>query len=489
MQFPFDNTYVQLPESLFSRVRPTPVKAPRLIAFNRGLAETLGIAVPDDEADLAEIFSGNRLPQGAEPLAMAYSGHQFGQFVPLLGDGRAILVGEVRDAAGQRYDIQLKGAGLTPYSRRGDGRSALGPVMREYLVSEAMAALQIPTTRALAAVATGETVVRERFLPGAVMTRVALSHIRVGTFQYVATSGDVAALKRLADYAIERLYPQLAGSEARYERFLEAVIARQASLVARWMHIGFVHGVMNTDNSSISGETIDFGPCAFLDAYHPGTVFSSIDEMGRYAFGNQPRIMLWNLTRLAEALIPLLAETQEAAIAKAEASLATFKPAFEAAFEAGVRAKLGFATPEPDDMALATEFYRLMAAGTVDFTLAFRRLADAALGELADASVRQLFAAAEGFDLWAMRWRERLAHESGGSEAAQALMRSVNPAVIPRNHRIEAVIKAAIKAGDFDPFHRLAAALADPYSVRPEFQWAEQPPKPDERVLQTFCGT
>ncbi|MDR3375215.1 MAG: YdiU family protein [Ancalomicrobiaceae bacterium] len=489
MQFPFDNSYVHLPESLFSRVRPTPVAAPRLIAFNRPLARSLGLADAGDERELAEIFSGNRLPPGAEPLAMAYSGHQFGQFVPLLGDGRAILVGEVRDEAGQRYDIQLKGAGLTPYSRRGDGRAALGPVMREYLVSEAMAALGIPTTRALAAVVTGERVVRERFLPGAVMTRVARSHIRVGTFQYVATSGDVDSLKRLADYAIDRLYPELAGAEAPYQRFLEAVIARQARLVARWMHVGFVHGVMNTDNTSISGETIDFGPCAFLDAYHPGMVFSSIDEMGRYAFGNQPRIMLWNLTRLAEALLPLLAETQEAAIAMAEAILGSFKPVFETAFEAGVRSKLGLSSAEPGDVALATELYQLMAADKVDFTLAFRRLADAAESEWAGATVRDLFVDLAGFDAWGQRWRERLSREPGGAEAASKLMRSVNPAVIPRNHLIEAVIKAAIEAGDFEPFHALAAALAEPYADRPEFAWAQESPKPDEVVTATFCGT
>src|SRR5215467_10853460 len=349
IHFPFQNSYSALPENFFARVAPTPVAAPRLIKLNRELALQLGLdpeqlATPEG----AEILSGKRLPEGAEPIAMAYAGHQFGHFVPQLGDGRAILLGEVLDRNGRRRDIQLKGSGPTPFSRRGDGRAALGPVLREYIVSEAMAALDIPTTRSLAAVTTGEPVFRETALPGAVLARVASSHIRVGTFQFFAARGDAEALRLLADHVIARHYPHLAGTERPYHALLDAVIARQAELVARWLHIGFIHGVMNTDNTSISGETIDYGPCAFMDHYDPAQVFSSIDEMGRYAYTNQPRIALWNLTRLAECLLPLFSDDQETAIAQAQDLLGAFGEQFNTAYQAGLRAKIGLFTARDD---------------------------------------------------------------------------------------------------------------------------------------------
>ena len=337
LRIPFDNTYARLPARFFARVEPTHVAAPRIVRVNHDLAALLGL---DPAALDADMLAGNRLPAGAEPIAQAYSGHQFGHFSPTLGDGRAILLGEVVGSDGQRYDIQLKGSGPTPFSRRGDGRAALGPVLREYLIGEAMHALGIPTTRALAAVTTGEPVYRETALPGAVLTRVAASHIRVGTFQFFAAQGDTDAVRTLADYAIARHYPDLAGN---YRGFLDAVIARQAELVARWLQVGFIHGVMNTDNMAISGETIDYGPCAFMDAYDPATVFSSIDEAGRYAYGRQPRIAAWNLARLAEALLPLLGPNQEAAIEPAKQAIAGFAPRFEPAYLIGLRRKIGLA--------------------------------------------------------------------------------------------------------------------------------------------------
>src|SRR5450755_1257753 len=350
VHFPFQNTYVALPDNFFARVAPTPVDSPRLVKLNRPLAVHLGLD-PDrlGSPEGTEILAGKRIPDGADPIAMAYAGHQFGHFVPQLGDGRAILLGEVIDADGVRRDIQLKGSGPTPFSRRGDGRAALGPVLREYIVSEAMATLGIPTTRSLAAVITGENVVRETMLPGAVLTRVASSHIRVGTFQYFAARGDTEGVRRLADHVIERHYPDLASTTRPYHALLQAVIARQAELVARWLLVGFIHGVMNTDNTSISGETIDYGPCAFMDGYDPATVFSSIDEMGRYAYANQPRIALWNLTRLAECLLPLFSDDQEKAIAEAQAALGEFAEIFSAAYQAGLRRKLGLFTAQDGD--------------------------------------------------------------------------------------------------------------------------------------------
>ena len=383
--FPFDNSYARLPERFFARLPPTPVAAPRLIRLNDKLARHLGL----DPLELSSpegvaILAGNAVPNLGEPLAMAYAGHQFGTFVPQLGDGRAILLGEVVDVDGVRRDIQLKGSGPTPFSRNGDGRAALGPVLREYIISEAMAALGIPTTRSLAVVTTGETVRREMPLPGAVLTRVASSHIRVGTFQFFAARGDVDGIRHLADHVIARHYPEAADAGNSYRALLELVIARQAELVAKWLLVGFIHGVMNTDNMSIAGETIDYGPCAFMDVYDPATVYSSIDTFGRYAYGNQPRIAQWNLTRLAETLLPLLAEDQDRAIEIANAALGGFAGRFEAAFAAGLRRKLGLLQEQPDDILLAQDLLDRMARNGADFTLTFRRLCDAASNADAD---------------------------------------------------------------------------------------------------------
>jgi uncharacterized protein YdiU (UPF0061 family) len=490
VHFPFQNTYTTLPANFFTRVVPTPVASPRLIKLNRALAVHLGLD-PDllESPEGAEILAGKRVPDGADPIAMAYAGHQFGHFVPQLGDGRAILLGEVIDADGVRRDIQLKGSGPTPFSRRGDGRAALGPVLREYIVSEAMAVLGIPTTRSLAAVTTGESVVRETLLPGAVLTRVASSHIRVGTFQYFAARGDTEGVRRLADHVINRHYPELINAERPYHALLSAVIARQAELVARWLLIGFIHGVMNTDNTSISGETIDYGPCAFMDQYDPATVFSSIDEQGRYAYGNQPRIALWNLTRLAECLLPLLNETQEKAIEEAQAALGEFIEKFDTAYQAGLRSKLGLFTSREEDRALAQDLLDAMANNQADFTLSFKRLSDAALDPANDREVRQLFAEPAAYDEWEVRWRQRITEEPQQPAARQVAMRAVNPVFIPRNHRVEAVIDAAVNRDDFAPFEELLAVLSKPFQDQPAFAAYAEPPKPEQRVLQTFCGT
>jgi serine/tyrosine/threonine adenylyltransferase len=490
VHFPFQNTYAALPANFFARVAPTPVASPRLIKLNRPLAVQLGLD-PDllDSPEGAEILAGKTVPTGAEPIAMAYAGHQFGHFVPQLGDGRAILLGEVIDTNGVRRDIQLKGSGPTPFSRRGDGRAALGPVLREYVVSEAMFALGIPTTRSLAAVITGEHVMRETALPGAVLTRVASSHIRVGTFQYFAARGDTAAVRQLADHVIARHYPELAGAEKPYHALLEAVIGRQAELVARWLHIGFIHGVMNTDNTSISGETIDYGPCAFMDAYDPATVFSSIDEMGRYAYANQPRIALWNLTRLAECLLPLFAEDQDKAIEQAQVILGLFPETFSAAYQAGLRQKIGLFTVRDDDDALVQDLLNAMTDGKADFTLTFRRLSEAAADPAVDTDVRRLFAEPAKYDEWAVRWRQRTSAEPQTPSERRAAMRAVNPAFIPRNHRIEAIIQAAVTADEYAPFEELLTVLARPYEDQPAFAAYADPPEPHQRVLQTFCGT
>ncbi len=490
VHIPFDNTYARLPSRFYARVDPTPVAAPRLVRVNAGLAGDLGI----DAAELAsqegvEVLAGNRIPDGAEPVALAYAGHQFGGFVPQLGDGRAILLGEVVGRDGLRRDIQLKGSGETPFSRRGDGRAALGPVLREYIVSEAMAALGIPTTRSLAAVTTGERVMRETALPGAVLTRVAASHVRVGTFQFFAARGDDEALRLLADYVIARHYPAAVDAPHPYRALLDAVVARQAQLVPQWLLVGFIHGVMNTDNTSVAGETIDYGPCAFMDAYDPATVFSSIDQFGRYAYGNQPRIAHWNLARLAETLLPLLAEDENAALASAEEALAVFGPRFEAAYLGGLRRKLGLATEREGDAALAQDLLKTMAADGADFTLTFRALCDAAGGPEGDAAMRALFADGGAYEAWAGRWRRRLEEEPGEPAARSAAMRAVNPAYIPRNHRVEAAIAAAVERQDFTAFEELLEVLSRPYEERPGFERYTVPPNPDERVLQTFCGT
>ncbi|MGY2052173.1 protein adenylyltransferase SelO [Methylobacterium sp. JK268] len=487
---PFDNSYARLPDRFYARTPPTPVAAPRLIRLNRPLAEALGLdpdwlAGPDGVAMLA----GNRMPAGAEPLAAAYAGHQFGQLVPQLGDGRAILLGEVVGRDGIRRDVQLKGSGPTPFSRMGDGRAAMGPVLREYVVSETMAALGIPTTRALAAVATGDRVIREEILPGAILTRVASSHIRVGTFQYFAIRRDTEAVRALADHVIARHYPEVAGESNPYRALLSAVIARQAALVARWLCVGFIHGVMNTDNMSVAGETIDYGPCAFLDAYDPGAVFSAIDAQGRYAYGNQPMIAQWNLARLAEALLPLLGEETQAAIEDAQERLGAFVPLFEAAYHGGLRRKIGLATEPEEDVALASDLLAAMAENAADFTLTFRHLGAAAEDPAADRAVRDLFVDPTAFDAWAGRWRQRLAAEPMPGAERRAAMDRVNPLLIPRNHQVEAVIAAAVGQEDFGPFHRLVEALGEPYTERPEAAPYAAPPAENERVLRTFCGT
>jgi serine/tyrosine/threonine adenylyltransferase len=490
VHFPFQNTYAALPANFFARVAPTPVASPRLIKLNRPLAMHLGLD-PDwlDSPEGAEILAGKRIPDGADPIAMAYAGHQFGHFVPQLGDGRAILLGEVIDADGVRRDIQLKGSGPTPFSRRGDGRAALGPVLREYVVSEAMAALGIPTTRSLAAVMTGENVLRETPLPGAVLTRVASSHIRVGTFQYFAARGDTEGVRRLADHVIARHYPQAADADRPYHALLEGVVARQAELVARWLLVGFIHGVMNTDNTSISGETIDYGPCAFMDHYDPATVFSSIDELGRYAYANQPRIALWNLTRLAECLLPLFSDDQDKAISEAQSVLGDFVERFDTAYQAGLRRKLGLFTARDDDPALAQDLLDTMAKNRADFTLTFRRLSEAALDPSGDRGVRQLFAEPAAYDEWVARWWQRISDEPQDPAIRQTAMRAVNPAFIPRNHRVEAVIEAAVNGNDFAPFEELLAVLSKPYEDQPAYAHYAEAPEPHQRVLQTFCGT
>jgi serine/tyrosine/threonine adenylyltransferase len=488
--FAFDNSYAQLPEGFYAKLSPSPVSAPRLVRLNEGLARDLNL---DPEAlaspEGIAVLAGNRTPERGEPLAMAYAGHQFGVFVPQLGDGRAILIGEVIGRDGVRRDIQLKGSGRTPFSRSGDGRAALGPVLREYIVSEAMAALGVPTTRSLAAVMTGETVVRDRLLPGAVLTRVALGHVRVGTFEFFSARGDVDSTRRLADYVIARHYPEAAGAENPYLALLDLAIARQASLVAQWLCIGFIHGVMNTDNMSVAGETIDYGPCAFMDAYHPATVFSSIDHYGRYAYANQPRIAQWNLARLAETLLPHLAGDEAAAIEIATEAVAGFVPRFDAAFVAGLRRKLGLLREEAEDLALAKDLLDRMAEGGADFSLTFRRLCDAADGPHRENEARTLFADPGAFDAWAARWRERLLRDGGDSSERQALMRASNPAFIPRNHLVEEAIAAAQDAGDFTPFEKLLAVLAKPYEDQPEAARYAAPPLPDQIVRQTFCGT
>ena len=493
LKFPFDNTYARLPARFYSCLSPKAVQTPRLVKVNAELAKNLGLD-PDELANPegVEVLAGNRVPEAAEPIALAYAGHQFGHFVPQLGDGRAILLGEIVGHDGLRYDIQLKGSGPTPYSRRGDGRAALGPVLREYIVSEAMAALGVPTTRALACVTTGEHLMRDTILPGAVLTRVAASHIRVGTFEYFAAKRDIEGLRTLANYAIERHYPDAATAAQPYRAFLDAVVTRQAELVAQWMLIGFIHGVMNTDNTSISGETIDYGPCAFMDAYNPATVFSSIDRLGRYAFGNQPDMAQWNLARLAEALLPLLVADngdQEAALASAQEGVAAFVERFDAFYQAGLGRKLGLSTSREGDLALAEELLARMAANGADFTLTFRRLCSAAENPQGDGSVRSLFADPEAYDSWAMVWHGRLREDDENPETRGDIMRAANPIYIPRNHLVEAAIEAAVSANDFIPFDELISILSKPYQDGPVVNHYASLPSPNDDNYRTFCGT
>jgi len=488
MSFSFDNTYARLPSRFYARLAPTPVARPAPLALNTGLAELLGA----DPAALAgaagaEVFAGNRLPAGADPIALAYAGHQFGSFVPQLGDGRALLLGEVVGRDGRRYDVQLKGCGRTPFSRNGDGRAALGPVLREYVVSEAMFALGVPTTRALAAVATGEPVFRDTTLPGAVFARVAASHLRVGTFQYFAARGDQEALAELAAYALARHYPEAQQRDGAALALLQAVAEAQARLVARWLALGFVHGVMNTDNTSISGETIDYGPCAFLDTYAAQRTFSSIDHGGRYAYAQQPRIALWNLARLADTLIEQVEENEERAIARLNEILAAFPQRFADAYAGEMRRKLGLQSAREGDLDLVRDLLERMEAGRVDYTLFFRRLCDAAAGG-GDEAVAALFAEPARFHDWAQQWRRRLDEEGGQPEERARRMRAANPLFIPRNHRIEEMIGAAL-AGDLGPFQRLQRVLARPYEDQPESADLAQPPGDEQWGYRTFCGT
>jgi uncharacterized protein YdiU (UPF0061 family) len=472
LTIPFDNSYARLPAHLYSRQAPVPVTAPVLLAFNDALAHELGIETDRDVGELASIFAGNRLPEGAAPLAQAYAGHQFGGFNPQLGDGRAILLGEVVDRAGNRRDIQIKGAGRTPYSRMGDGRAWLGPVLREYLLSEAMHAMGIPTTRALAAVATGEDVYRDTALPGATLARVAASHIRVGTFQYFAARQDIAALRALYDHTRARHFPD-AGSPG---EMLDQMIAAQADLVAAWMSVGFIHGVMNTDNTALSGETIDYGPAAFMDTYHPVTVYSSIDRHGRYSYDNQARIIVWNVAQLAGALVPLMPD-QDAAIAAFTETVNAMPDRVEAARLRRFAAKIGIAEMRDGDAALIDELLALMVAGSADFTNTFR--------DLAHGDARAHFPDPAGYDRWYARWQARIATERD----AKTRMLAANPALIPRNHRVESMIAAAV-AGDMDPFHRLLSALSAPFDdPAPENRDLAAPPQPQEVVRETFCGT
>ncbi|RVP09222.1 YdiU family protein [Sinorhizobium meliloti] len=487
--FRFDNSYARLPANFYARVQPTPVAEPWLIKLNRPLAGELGLDAEALERDGAAIFSGNLVPEGAEPLAMAYAGHQFGTFVPQLGDGRAILLGEVTDAGGRRRDIQLKGAGQTPYSRRGDGRAALGPVLREYIVSEAMHALGVPTTRALAATATGQPVYREQILPGAVFTRVAASHIRVGTFQFFAARGDMESIRTLADYVIGRHYPELKTDEKPYLALLKAVAARQAALIVRWLHVGFIHGVMNTDNMTISGETIDFGPCAFMDDYDPKTVFSSIDQFGRYAYANQPAIGQWNLARLAETLVTLFDPVADTAVNLANDALGEYGTIFQKHWLDGMRRKIGLLTDEDEDLDLVQSLLTLMQNGKADFTLTFRRLAASAENATADTELASLFEEPQALSPWLEHWRRRLEREPQPATERAAAMRSVNPAFIPRNHRVEQAIAAATEDADFSLFEALLDVTSRPYEDQPGHAAYAAPPEPGEEVLQTFCGT
>lgn len=468
----FDNSYARLPAAMHAAVLPTPVAAPALIEVNEDLALELGI---DPRTLTAAMAAGNALPEGASPIAQAYAGHQFGHFVPQLGDGRAILLGEVVDRAGRRRDIQLKGAGPTPFSRRGDGRAALGPVLREYLVSEAMHAMGIPTTRALMAATTGEKVYRETALPGAVLTRVAASHIRVGTFQFFAVRRDLDSLRALTDHVIGRHYPELADAENPALALLDAVMEAQAGLVARWAGAGFIHGVMNTDNMTVSGETIDYGPCAFMDSYDPATVFSSIDEYGRYAYANQPAIAQWNLARFAETLLSLISGDREEAVRIATARIEAFPAIYSRHWLAVFRRKAGLASDEEGDAALIEELLGAMQAARADFTITFRTLSNG--GE------------PPALSAWLPRWRARLTRDPQTAEDRQALMRAANPAYIPRNHLVEAMIGAAVERGDFGPFRDLLRILMNPSEEQPGAGAFAAAPAETERVYRTFCGT
>ena len=467
----FDNSYARLPEVLFARQMPEPVAQPGLIYLNHLLAESMGLDAGALE-NAAEVFAGNKIPSGAQPIAQAYAGHQFGNFT-MLGDGRAILLGEHLTPSGERLDVQLKGSGRTPFSRRGDGRAALGPMLREYIISEAMHALGIPTTRSLAVATTGEMVYRDTALPGAVLTRIAASHIRVGTFEYLAATRNTEALRALAEHTQKRHYPDL--SVESHRALLEVIIDRQAGLVARWMLVGFIHGVMNTDNMALSGETIDYGPCAFMDTYDPETVFSSIDRQGRYAYGNQPRIAHWNLARLAETFVPLLDDDEAQGVEIAKEILGIFPERFESHWLGGMREKLGLFNAESEDLGLAGELLEIMAREKWDFTNTFRNLNPAA--------------EAPELGAWQAKWKARLSRQAQPVDEVIARMRKSNPAVIPRNHKVEEALAAAVDSGDLRPMHRLLEALANPFEDNPEKQGYRDPAPVGSDPYQTFCGT
>lgn len=480
---PFEHSYAALPEHFYTRIDPEQPPRPELIRLNLSLAEQLGLDI-DWLASPAgiDMLSGRRMPATALPIAMAYAGHQFGGLSPQLGDGRAHLLGELIDRNGIRFDLQLKGSGRTPYSRRGDGKAALGPVLREYIVSEAFAALGIPSTRTLAATLSGEPVLRETALPGAVLARVAQSHVRVGTFQYFAIRDDLDGVQALADYVIDRHYPGLRQGGQPYLALLEAIAMRQARLIAQWMGVGFIHGVMNTDNMQVAGETIDFGPCAFMDRFHPDSVFSSIDASGRYAWNRQSRMGKWNLARLAEAMLPLIDEDQPVAIRAAEAVLAGFDEAFGQHYMAIFSAKLGLAGGAENE-AFIKQTLEAMSDGGVDFTLFFRRLTRLAAGTGDANALLSLFDERARGEVWLERWQQQVK-----GAANVALMQGSNPVYIPRNHRIEQAIAAAL-GGDFEPFHTLVDLLARPFDEQPESARFELPPEPHEAVRETFCGT
>jgi serine/tyrosine/threonine adenylyltransferase len=477
----FDNSYSRLPDFFFTRQKPVSVKQPRMLVFNAALAESLGLLSNDwlgEEG--ARALAGNDLPEGADPIAQAYAGHQFGYFTKL-GDGRAILLGEQLTPAGQRVDIQLKGSGQTAFSRRGDGRAALGPMLREYLISEAMAALGIPTTRSLAVISTGETVHRDRPLPGAILTRVAASHIRVGTFEYAAAEGGEDKIRALADYTLQRHYPDLADADNPYLSLLLAVMDRQAALVAQWQAVGFIHGVMNTDNMTLNGETIDYGPCAFMDTYHPTTVFSSIDHQGRYAYANQPPIAQWNLARLAETFIPLLHPDREKALALAIEAVKNFPDRFQEHWLFRMRGKFGLLTQEPEDEAMIESFFTWMEQNRKDFTHSFQTLKNLALPEAAPPMQDDFW---PGFEAW----QARLARQPQSREAVFATLQAHNPVVIPRNRYVEEALEAA-EQGNMVPFEKLLSRLQTPYASSDEDTEDFLLPAPSAETYRTFCGT
>lgn len=490
MTIQFDNSYARLPSAFYAEATPAPAPEPSFLAINEDLANELGIDFEwlSSEAGL-DLLSGKTRPEGATIIAAAYAGHQFGNFVPQLGDGRAALLGEVIDFNGIRKDIQLKGSGRTAFSRGGDGKAAIGPVLREYIVSEAMHKLGIPTTRALAAVLTGEDVARETLLPGAVLTRVAASHIRVGTFQFFYAREDISSLKTLADYVIERHYPSCASASNRYGALLESVIKRQAELIAQWMMVGFIHGVMNTDNMSISGETIDYGPCAFMDFFDPKTVYSAIDQMGRYAYGNQPGIGQWNLSVLAQSLLPILDEDTDKAVEVAKAALDIYPSAFQSAYEKGLRAKLGLAVEDAGDLALWQDLLKHLSDQEVDFTQFFRTLSKIPKeAGPEDEMLQALVGGPSMFGMWLLAWRARLNSETRSDAERQTAMLAVNPAYIPRNHLVEEALEQAEK-GNMAFADKLMEVLAEPFEERQGFERYLLAPKPEEVIQNTFCGT